>query len=93
MVEHGARTPDAARRSPTGKASDTPPRPSPYSGANFRKGCFWNGTTARTLSLVGSGDFLMMNVLTRKLEAFGPLPDADRLLLDEVIPRSGQGLE
>ncbi|MBD2750357.1 Crp/Fnr family transcriptional regulator [Microvirga sp. BT688] len=27
----------------------------------------------------------MMNVLTRKLEAFGPLPDADRLLLDEVI--------
>jgi CRP-like cAMP-binding protein len=27
----------------------------------------------------------MMNVLTRKLEAFGPLPDADKLLLDEVI--------
>lgn len=26
-----------------------------------------------------------MNRLTRKLEAFGPLPDADRLLLDEVI--------
>ncbi|MBJ6125539.1 Crp/Fnr family transcriptional regulator [Microvirga splendida] len=27
----------------------------------------------------------MMNLLTRKLEAFGPLPDADRLLLDEVV--------
>ena len=27
----------------------------------------------------------MMNLLTRKLEAFGPLPDADRRLLDEVI--------
>jgi CRP-like cAMP-binding protein len=27
----------------------------------------------------------MMNRLTRKLEAFAPLPDADRLLLDEVI--------
>ena len=27
----------------------------------------------------------MANLLTRKLEAFGPLPDADRRLLDEVI--------
>lgn len=27
----------------------------------------------------------MMNLLTRKLEAFGPLPDADKSLLDEVI--------
>ena len=27
----------------------------------------------------------MLNLLTRKLEAFGPLPDADRLLLDAVI--------
>ncbi|MFD0463470.1 Crp/Fnr family transcriptional regulator [Microvirga aerilata] len=27
----------------------------------------------------------MANLLTRKLEAFGPLPDADRLLLDDVI--------
>jgi hypothetical protein len=27
----------------------------------------------------------MINRLTRKLEAFGPLPDADRLLLDELI--------
>jgi CRP-like cAMP-binding protein len=27
----------------------------------------------------------MMNLLTRKLEAFAPLPEADRLLLDEVI--------
>jgi CRP-like cAMP-binding protein len=27
----------------------------------------------------------MMNLLTRKLEAFGPLPDADKRLLDEVI--------
>ena len=26
----------------------------------------------------------MINRLTRKLEAFGPLPDADRRLLDEV---------
>jgi hypothetical protein len=27
----------------------------------------------------------MMNLLTRKLEAFGPLPDADKRLLDDVI--------
>lgn len=27
----------------------------------------------------------MVNLLTRKLEAFGPLPEADRRLLDEVI--------
>jgi CRP-like cAMP-binding protein len=27
----------------------------------------------------------MINRLTRKLEAFGPLPDADRLLLDNVV--------
>ncbi|GEO19324.1 Crp/Fnr family transcriptional regulator [Microvirga aerophila] len=27
----------------------------------------------------------MMNRLTRKLEAFGPLPDADKRLLDEII--------
>ena len=34
-----------------------------------------------------------MNRLTRKLEAFGPLPDADRLLLDEVIrPAQAVGL-
>jgi CRP-like cAMP-binding protein len=27
----------------------------------------------------------MTNLLTRKLEAFGPLPDADKRLLDDVI--------
>jgi hypothetical protein len=27
----------------------------------------------------------MMNLLTRKLEAFGPLPDADKRILDDVI--------
>lgn len=31
-----------------------------------------------------------MNVLTRKLEVFAPLPEADRALLDEVISHSSQ---
>ena len=34
------------------------------------------------------GKGVMANLLTRKLELFGPLPEDDRRLLDELVPRS-----
>jgi CRP-like cAMP-binding protein len=38
-----------------------------------------------TFSMTGLRRRSMLNRLTRKLEAFGPLPEADQLLLDDVI--------
>src|SRR5215217_5156438 len=43
-------------------------------------------TAARSPGAQGGGP--VANLLTRKLEAFAPLPEADRHLLDEVIDKA-----